>query len=605
MKQPTRVLLTAVLFMQIVSFAFAQGYTDTSPVLPSAFGGGAPTPAPSEPPNRAEVEAEKARIVAMDPTISVKEREARTKDEKETIKGLKKAGRDSLLAKPLNKNTIGQPTSLAMDYGTELIQILGQIVVDRASAQAYDLLKNKTEQLLQCKAKTPIKIDFKETCETLDSTRLQDLAASPNLLYKAVATDGLHNIMTRIPLQSPEVSSLLDENVAALILGAVMQAQGKAYFGTPEEILSEFLARAVVDNKIVDEDKLENVTAGQKAILVASLAVLRCKQSGTLSPKCEYNDLVDQYATAIAPGSAEVRIGAKSLAKNLIAGLTPAKDNPRLKYHASVEALFDATCMIASKRAIVCSGLAGAGVIPKNITSVSTAPLTPPEILQAIGLAQNVALAAIDGQGNELIQSIMDVQAMLGEKSDQDKYARAFRICGSILNYSATYTAKDLSAVDAHQARQKILESLTTDMTNRTGREGDTIWSVGGSLRLASGARFGRGSSNYYGPLSLPIGLGYQNNSGGHSFHAELSFLDIGQYVSFQDEGTVQSPNLADSLAPSATIGWSWGGKQLPYFIAATGGYSPQYKFKDTDSKRGAFFVGAVIGIYVPFFDLN
>lgn len=606
MNQMMRVFLTAVFLMQLSPFAFAQ---NQSGGVQDPYGG------PAEPQlsqdqagiqPRHDVTQVKASVKAMDPSRYLRERAP--KEQGQALWELREAAREYMLGEQLTRSDVAKSHSAMMDYGTEVVQILGQIVVDRASAQAYDLLKTKAKELLKCDKPTP-RLDFKETCDTLDSVRLQDLATSPTPLYNAVAADGVRNVLNGLPIHDTRIITLMDQNVAALIFAAVKQAQGKADLGTPEELVSEFIARAVVDNKIVADRDLANVKDGPKAVLIASLSVIRCKQLDALSTQCQYNDLVDQFATAIAPGSADVRVGAKSLTKNLLVAVTRSSANTSIRpqYHAAVEAIFDATCMIESEKAIGCKGSVGAGVIPAAAPLAVAPPVAATATiptLKALELAQNVALAAIDGEGNELIKSIRDVVNELADKVDQKKYVRALQICGSVLDYSATYTAKD-QYNDAHQARQKILESLTTDMTNRTVREGDSIWSIGGSLRAAAGARFGRASSSaFYGPVSLPLGFGFQYASGEPAFHAEFSLIDIGQYVSSQEGGTVQSPNVVDALAPSITLGVAWG-KQLPYFLAATGGYSPQYKFNDTDDKRGAFFAGVVFGIYVPFLDLN
>ena len=77
---------------------------------------------------------------------------------------------------------------------------------------------------------------------------------------------------------------------------------------------------------------------------------------------------------------------------------------------------------------------------------------------------------------------------------DKDKLSKrsALRLLAGLLDYAATYAqpsdAQGTSAADnAHAQRAKILESLTQDMSDRTGRSGDTVFSLGGREIVAAG----------------------------------------------------------------------------------------------------------------------
>jgi hypothetical protein len=220
-----------------------------------------------------------------------------------------------------------------------------------------------------------------------------------------------------------------------------------------------------------------------------------------------------------------------------------------------------------------------------------------------LALAQALVVGAVGGDAQAVIlvlQKVIEVE--LAEYRELD--SRALRFIAALLDYAATYT-DDAGAKEAHERRTKVLESLTREMTDRTGRQGDTIVSFGGSLRLTGGTRFRGSDHTLFGPLGLPLGFGLQSYrpKGGAGWHLELGILDLGQYVAFQKGGEVQEPKLADALAPSLSVGRFWG-QELPWFVAATAGYSPHYRFEDT-SRRGAWFVGVAFGIYVPLFDLN
>jgi hypothetical protein len=184
---------------------------------------------------------------------------------------------------------------------------------------------------------------------------------------------------------------------------------------------------------------------------------------------------------------------------------------------------------------------------------------------------------------------------------------------------SRVEAATDSDAVDdAHARRRKILESLTEEMTDRTGREADTLFSLGGSLRATGGVRFlsgeGRGVE-FEGPLSLPLGLGAQiplTKAGGHGLHLEAGIVDLGRYVSIRDR-TVDRFDVADALAPSLSAGYYWG-QQFPVFVALSGIYQPLFVAPGVPAVEdrpavaesvGAWSLGLNLGVYVPLFDLN
>src|SRR4029077_4199080 len=121
---------------------------------------------------------------------------------------------------------------------------------------------------------------------------------------------------------------------------------------------------------------------------------------------------------------------------------------------------------------------------------------------------------------------------------EQKKYQRGVRLLSGVLDYTLTFdpsktatstsksTDSGTTADDLHAQRTKIRESLTADMTDRTGRIGDNIFSVGGALRVAGGAWIRRhGDVAFYGPISLPLGVSFDDyfQSGPHGVHIETT----------------------------------------------------------------------------------
>src|SRR5678815_298105 len=113
--------------------------------------------------------------------------------------------RDSYL-RPRDENGF-HSTSTAESIATEAVQVLGQIVADRASQAAYVLIQTRLLTQLKCpdnanddKAKDDKAKDnkaaaattrFPNTCRVLASLRLQDIAMSPAELRAALVQDAL------------------------------------------------------------------------------------------------------------------------------------------------------------------------------------------------------------------------------------------------------------------------------------------------------------------------------------------------------------------------------------------------------------------------------
>ena len=186
----------------------------------------------------------------------------------------------------------------------------------------------------------------------------------------------------------------------------------------------------------------------------------------------------------------------------------------------------------------------------------------------------------------------------------------------ALLDYAGTYSARaaaegeDEDARSAHAQRSKILESLTEEMTDRTGREGDDVFALGGSLRFLAGARFGvrHDAASFAGPLSLPLGISYthipkRDNAWG--IHVQLDAVDLGNYLALDNEPNVKTPELGDAFAPGITVGLAYG-PSFPLVIGLSGNYMPAFVL-DPDRKddQGAITAALTFGVHVPLLDLN
>lgn len=230
-----------------------------------------------------------------------------------------------------------------------------------------------------------------------------------------------------------------------------------------------------------------------------------------------------------------------------------------------------------------------------------------------LALTQPMVVSLIQRDTNSLITAITHALDVIGaDKTLAKDRKRIFALLGGLLNYAETYlprksadaAASSTTESSLHEQRTKILESLTRTMTDRAGREGDCVWSLGGALQAVVAARIPlekHESIALHGSISLPLGFGVQTVGGG--IHFMVGIVDLGQYVSWDSSFEVAKPYAEDALSPSLSLGYAWG-DSFPLFAAATAGYSPHYRFSSTSSK-GSLNVGATLGFYVPLLDLN
>ena len=120
------------------------------------------------------------------------------------------------------------------------------------------------------------------------------------------------------------------------------------------------------------------------------------------------------------------------------------------------------------------------------------------------------------------------------------------------------------------------------------------------------GARLGGAPPALLGPLSLPIGIGFDQVSSGNGagLHLEFGIFDLGQYIAYDNKATVNTPKVADAVAPSFTIAAGWG-KSNPVILGATASYSPTFALSPTKDTKGTVNVGLTLGMYVPLIDMN
>ena len=549
---------------------------------------------------------------------------------------------DAYLASPESR-TLLQPYLAGVQGGvedvvSEVVLILGEIVVDRATNRAFDLLKTKLEVGLAC---DPLdKSRFPRTCEVVAPLRLQDLAVTTSALQGAVLQDAM-----RMGLQKTKATTtgrLSNEDFA--FLSRVIQAGLLPYFTRPHRPLSNKEASALVQDLLafaIGKAKLnpgpcvqpsaDETHAAAAVMVTAGAALTACLEtslrSGLDPSNCSVMQLADEFAGQCdylknSPKRLEYTHHARIIAQHLhVAATARVDDNPngapdvRARMGHAVDAVFEMSCRLA------------------RLDAGCDSALDANDDARAIGILRTVAHAALDRDTNALIGAASTAITLV-DHGQSETARRGLRIVGGALQYAETYytpaaikqegSARVEAATDsdaettAHASRRRILKSLTEEMTDRTGRETDRIVSIGGSLRATAGARFLSGEgrdTEFEGPLSLPLGLGLQvplTQEGGHGLHLEVGIVDLGRYVAIRDR-TVKRFDVGDALAPSLTAGYYWG-QQFPFFLGVSGIYQPLFVAPAVEAQGeapalpesvGAWSLAFNVGVFVPLFDLN
>jgi hypothetical protein len=494
-----------------------------------------------------------------------------------------------------NAGQVEYASGQSLDVANEALQILGQIVADRASGAALELLLERLRKALKCS--TVSNSQFPRTCSAIDAVRLTDFAGSGRALLQAVLSDALDQVLKaeNVALDD-DVRKLGIDLIATVVIPEILRAaDGKNAKASSTLIAKQLMEAALkhLQNPDVASNAFKDGSVGQAVVLSAAAAFARCVASsrgedGKPLDQCPIVDFAREEAEKFGLSTNERALfAARALAADVLDALTLRKEefpdwNGRVL--RALDAMFATTCLLASKD-----------------ESLETCPATLPTSRPAnkfawLSVAHAMLASTLDRDVNGVL---VGLSLVVGESEK-----KGLRLLGGVLRYAQTYTDRTLDPEGAHEERVKLLNDLTKEMTDRTSRDGDCVWSLGGALQLVAGGRLpleGDEDVAFYGPLALPIGIGVQEVDGG--IHVGLGIVDLGQYVSWEPGLEVAEPDVVDAFAPSVTVGYAWG-KSFPAFVGLNAGYAPHYRFSENTS-RGSLNIGATVGVYVPFVDLN
>lgn len=535
----------------------------------------------------------------------------------------------------LRESSLVGAASGGMGVVTEGVQILGQIVADKASNAAFVRARDLLLKELHCQAansdtstgsttgsETVATPNFALTCATLSGVRLQDLAASRETLLLAFVTDIADQLHGRLGAAG---SSVYDGEVP--LVREVLAGIGHTTTGHSDEsayLLSSSLVgsarRLGLGADFSASSVAEEATSpGNAAWVVGVAAFLRCRAASSAGGfsgdvrACPADEFAEQMLRGLRvvgeppePTPVELALARQTAMRLLfIHGGSKSGDggNPRTKLRAAVELGFDVACFQASGGRELCKS-----------ASTLAVPNPSREPIDRLSALRNILLSAVEGDTNAVMRDVALALKLVPGTGKADRYYKATRLLGTIADYSLTYTNPgEGTPEELHAARTKVLQSLVDEMTYRADRGGADIFSLGGALGLVGGLRMpfqGGGGITPASPLTLRLGVGFDHvpEGDGPGFHFEASMVDLGQYLSWDaGEGQpvrVLEPSPEALLSPSIAVGMAWG-RELPWVLSAVANYAPSYSATGDTSHLGALSFGASLGVYVPLFDLN
>jgi len=480
-----------------------------------------------------------------------------------------------------------EATLQSASLSSDLLEVVAQVIVDRATTAGWGILRDKITSSLDCDHSTS---EYRQTCKLLATSRLQDLVAAPQLLLDAAVDD-----FTAI--WRPKLATVLAQHPgAATVLGGLVLGAGgflaawtkhgdrRTAFAVVASWATERLAKGATACP-TDEATLPIDLTSAKATRGIALCLLDSATSKT--KKLAACDLAAKLDGCGGDDPA-VLAAAEDLRQTLLAphGEDVAEGVLGFYVHGAAQRLRDLPsddCFAkddTKKAANLCAAMVD------DVGSV------------AVGLARQ--------DWNKVTSGALDLITDYGKLNQQVAGSRYFQLLAAIGQYALTYQSPTGagSPTDRAASRKQIIETLLKETTDRSERHGWVV-SLGGSLGVGGLYRHAIGDSTrgWSGPFILPIGLGLQwyPHDSNVGFHAQLGLFDVGHYVTYEDnhDVSVGRPDAKAAVAPSIALGVWFGSRATPIFVGPYGGVAPFV----LSSGKPEYFIGGMLGAYVPIFD--
>ncbi len=190
---------------------------------------------------------------------------------------------------------------------------------------------------------------------------------------------------------------------------------------------------------------------------------------------------------------------------------------------------------------------------------------------------------------------------------------KGVQLVGTVAAYAQVYEdTKALDPAAAAAARKKALQSLIDAATDRHGRGGSWIVSLGSNVGASATWSYPRSSqyNDAWAPspqVRVPIGfsLDLLPQKSGHpfGFHSSLIVGDLGQFAALSG-GALDNVRWDSFLSPGVEVGVLFGSPEHAVNLTFHAEYAPAL-FTDSNNVSGAARIGVSLGYYVPFFDFN
>jgi hypothetical protein len=492
-------------------------------------------------------------------------------------------------------------TSGAVDIGTEVLRSVAQVVLDRAMRSAWTVLEKELREAARCDVPAPAAgaagapstgLRFPAMCHVLGTVAVQDLVSSPVVLIDAFVSDLLQGVLLD-PAHAWMAPPLLDD--------AVREAAARWSQGGADGLTSAF--RHVIGQRLredVAKPTCDALTgAPDKAMWVAGMCLVEVQQPAKFET-CSVDDWADQCTDA--PTKQRIEQLWSIFGRVLGAGSKPALADLGALVFTSADIHVDTLSGLpddkkqAAHEYIQATKSMILGIAAKDWIQTSSGAI---RALRVVSAANDLCTEPVTTGGAPVPPASA---ACVAASAERDRTERLVTLLAAVGNYAETLGTP---GKDGASARDKIIEDLVDRMVNRTHRRAGAVVSLGGDIALLGGARtdFKTGAQLAF-PVQLGLGVGLQtygvNDAG---FHAMVSILDLGQYVTTGAGGlTVASPKVESSVMLGLTLGGWFALRETPIYAGVYGGMSP---FVRTSADAMTYELGAVTGMYVPLLDFN
>jgi hypothetical protein len=480
-------------------------------------------------------------------------------------------------------NTALGSTTQGAPVVADLVQVVAQVVIDRATQAAWGLLRDHLEETLHCEQPKL----FPVVCKLLSDVRIQDLISSPRTLLDASSVDLLGIVINAV--ESPQV---LGEKTADLPL--MLHHIQDAWYRTGGGAATLAFSHGVLHKKMLEA--------------VAATDAFKCPASTKTDPDTTINQALQLVGDCLLKrGDGEPAFTALSTCDvtKLLSGCKMDE-----KHQADVLRLYEvaSVALTAKSEKSVLATLDYLFEVARIKANGADEKLRVINALDSVvrGLIQQDWVKIASGA-----TSVLEEAAKLKTFGGNVQEVKTFlRIMASVGQYAATYgnNPAQESREELQKGRREIIEALISSLVSRSDRPGGAVFSLGGSFGLGGVYRrsLDGETTGGAGPFMLPLGVAMQTYpkapTDAYGFHLQLGFLDVGQYVAWEGgEAEVGSPELKDALALTLTMGPWFGSREAPVFVGPYAGISPFLRKDGTPS----LFVGGMVGVYVPFIDFN